>query len=736
MAILDKVALVAKLNNDINTNGTRAITGAIHNAFLNDFVDSTVNKNSEAFWFLREYDTGVSYPVGFTVTFGGSLYKSNTPTSGAFNASHWDEIGGGSSVTDLNDLGDVAAAAPAPNDVLFYNNATSQWEAGTVPVAGVDVTISDSGGFWSAGNAESLSQEIGGDLNNIYTSLGVPQSTFTLGHIGPFTSPNLLDNVTLVDQLEHIGGQLGSSSSIYTSDDSLTGTRVLDLSGNTLSYETAGGDVVQSWADNGNSGFGRTPFAASRVVIKGETSDSTTNALEIQSSSNITLWRFQNDGILDIGTSSTYRINMLPTTAGGIFVGGTSTGAAINAQGSHSLAAGYFSNNAGLALRTVTGDVRFDNSLAIGTGVSSVIKAYIFASTQRDGLFVQNSQDATTVRGIIGSVSKGVYDGNGTYTAGFFSAVRGGTNIAIGTENGRVILNSSNTSGVADENVTFIGYSQTQALNGFQLSVRASSVTKEIALFETNGGSDTFAMYSSQLTWGRKMLIGDRNTLTTHNGSLAIESTTSGTGLYFTRSNNDTLQYNVYVGGASEHVYHAISNSDMIITRGLAAGGNTSGNHLATYHNNGRVSIVNDSSDGNYNGWKFFIGQNDNDSNAARGLYVKSEHTSTVQENTGGYFEANSVSANANGHFGARFKALGNSLDYNFGWQVIDGGTIHGLNVTAATTNPAGSYFSYIGPSSATPPTPPANSIVLWVDSTGNYKAKGASGTVTTLAIP
>lgn len=249
-------------------------------------------------------------------------------------------------------------------------------------------------------------------------------------------------------------------------------------------------------------------------------------------------------------------------------------------------------------------------------------------------------------------------------------------------------------------------------------------------------GQLSLNVYNDRRTYMYKGVAGSMDKIGSHNGAFAIESEASGAGLYFSRTSSSTLQYNIYVGGPQEHVYHAVSNSDFTVTRGLASGGVVTTNHLMTIANNGRASFVKDSSDPNYNGWRFFVGQSDSDSNAARAMYVKTIHTSVGSENTAGYFESNSVSANTAGHFGTRHRALGNSLDLNFGWQVIDGGTIHGLPLLPGVANPAGSYFQYIGPSGGTPGTPPANSIVVWVDTSGNLTAKGASGTVTVLAVP
>jgi len=47
MAVLDRAAIKAAIDLLITTNGTKAISGALHNTLLNDIADSLTNNISD-----------------------------------------------------------------------------------------------------------------------------------------------------------------------------------------------------------------------------------------------------------------------------------------------------------------------------------------------------------------------------------------------------------------------------------------------------------------------------------------------------------------------------------------------------------------------------------------------------------------------------------------------------------------------------------------------------------------
>jgi hypothetical protein len=74
------------IDNNINTNGTRAITGAKLNNAL------TLLNNNQA---NAEYDTTRTYKMGQFCIYNDKLYQADTTTSGVFTLGDWTEIVGG-----------------------------------------------------------------------------------------------------------------------------------------------------------------------------------------------------------------------------------------------------------------------------------------------------------------------------------------------------------------------------------------------------------------------------------------------------------------------------------------------------------------------------------------------------------------------------------------------------------------------------------------------------------------
>lgn len=96
MAVQDKATLIGNINSDITANANNEITGPILNALMLDIADSYPNKLDEDHWFGRPYNATRSYTVGMWTSQGGNLYECINPTSGAFNAPDWSQIGPGS----------------------------------------------------------------------------------------------------------------------------------------------------------------------------------------------------------------------------------------------------------------------------------------------------------------------------------------------------------------------------------------------------------------------------------------------------------------------------------------------------------------------------------------------------------------------------------------------------------------------------------------------------------------
>lgn len=94
MAQKTTTELKAYKDANINTNHTNSITGAIHNLFLENLLDSLVNKVSDySLLSIFDYDSTRIYYAGHGCFYGGELYRCNTDgTTGVWNASKWDIV--------------------------------------------------------------------------------------------------------------------------------------------------------------------------------------------------------------------------------------------------------------------------------------------------------------------------------------------------------------------------------------------------------------------------------------------------------------------------------------------------------------------------------------------------------------------------------------------------------------------------------------------------------------------
>ena len=66
----------------IATNGSRAITAALHNVLLNDILDSSLNRISDAALVgLNDFDSSATYPLGRACIYddggGDKIYRAN-----------------------------------------------------------------------------------------------------------------------------------------------------------------------------------------------------------------------------------------------------------------------------------------------------------------------------------------------------------------------------------------------------------------------------------------------------------------------------------------------------------------------------------------------------------------------------------------------------------------------------------------------------------------------------------
>ncbi len=82
MAQKDTAVLKAQADATINTNGANAITGALHNAMLNDIIDSMVNKDSDSLSIVTnvyrsalQAVTAATVQITFSTPLANALYE-------------------------------------------------------------------------------------------------------------------------------------------------------------------------------------------------------------------------------------------------------------------------------------------------------------------------------------------------------------------------------------------------------------------------------------------------------------------------------------------------------------------------------------------------------------------------------------------------------------------------------------------------------------------------------------
>ncbi len=162
MAQLDKSTLVANLDANINTNGNQLITGAVHNAFLHDMIDSIPNLIDDVNLLgTTEYDGTITYGTGDSTIFEGILYQGlQNGITGAFDSTKWEKIAGQSTAWQ-DPVIDLLTAPPGGESegdrYLIDTGASGTWNNKdgqiaewtqsawryTIPEDGWKVTIND-----------------------------------------------------------------------------------------------------------------------------------------------------------------------------------------------------------------------------------------------------------------------------------------------------------------------------------------------------------------------------------------------------------------------------------------------------------------------------------------------------------------------------------------------------------------------------------------------------------------
>lgn len=140
MAELGRVALTTYINTNVNTNGVKAITGAIMNTTLIDFKDSFYNKvDDRPYVGLKTYAPTTVYDTGDTVIYVNDIYEANQDTvTGAWNPAKWDKVL--DTVADFEEGVDDRVAA------LIQDGTGLTWTYNDVAntlTGNVDLTISE-----------------------------------------------------------------------------------------------------------------------------------------------------------------------------------------------------------------------------------------------------------------------------------------------------------------------------------------------------------------------------------------------------------------------------------------------------------------------------------------------------------------------------------------------------------------------------------------------------------------
>ena len=141
----------------------------------------------------------------------GQLYF-NTVTNllYLYHTGNWHEFALGPIVLSLNALNDVTITSPQDNDILQYNNITSQWENVTITAAGIEPTITPGlvTQYWAGDKTwQTLNTDAVVEATNLYFTDARARQSISVTTIGT-TGPSSYSNITGVLNIPQYQGQL------------------------------------------------------------------------------------------------------------------------------------------------------------------------------------------------------------------------------------------------------------------------------------------------------------------------------------------------------------------------------------------------------------------------------------------------------------------------------------------------------------------------------------------------
>jgi hypothetical protein len=219
MAVKNITTLKTDTNSTITTNGARAITGALHNALLQDILDSCVNRISDvSILGLFDFSSSQTYKEGQAVIYndggGDQIYRANKDNGpAAFNALDFDALG--STFTLANGSGTTANGSSVDLGGVVNSGSGAQLT--------INATAGDPQGLWnmsSGFNSATVGFIVYPDKNNvnIYNGVVVSES---------FSSLEYFDGTNFDRMYTYSGGIV-----IDTSSTSLGAVYAADYSAN------------------------------------------------------------------------------------------------------------------------------------------------------------------------------------------------------------------------------------------------------------------------------------------------------------------------------------------------------------------------------------------------------------------------------------------------------------------------------------------------------------------------
>lgn len=330
MAVKNRADLITQLMATIFPNGTGAINAADHQTLLNDILDSFSNLTDDNS-FLDLNDSPASY-VGQTGLF--------LAVNGAEDGLEFVAGGGGSQ--DLQSVLDQGSTATITTAFNLAVNSGASFDIATNGGGNMQFTSSNLLNFAADGNVElcSLSGQV-----NLISDADLSISNITSGNIDISSVNDVLIQGLTYPSSDGTNGQVlttdgsgnltfttvggGGGNTIYNSDDTLLGNRIVTLGANTLTF-------------TGN----QTTF------VGGGNTDATT-ALLVQNSDLNTTFVVNDNGEIGIGTtvqSGTTLHSVSPDATSGTF------------------ASTFVQGGTGQNIMSLRGDrkVYFNNNVAVG----------------------------------------------------------------------------------------------------------------------------------------------------------------------------------------------------------------------------------------------------------------------------------------------------------------------------------------------------------------------------------